>query len=118
MHVGKHWKLSEKCCDDNNEAARMFGLPWQTHRPVDKRSGQCLYRVCVVMKKSWNLGKRIQVMESFLTRECDSNERVIAVSVGKIHSIDRYMSVNNGQWLLWGPEPIRRTLVSIYGNSL
>ena len=33
---------------------------------------------------------------TFLTRECDNNERVIAVSVGKIHSIDRSMSVNNG----------------------
>ena len=31
----------------------------------------------------------------FLTRECDSNERVIAVSVRKIHSIDRSMPVNN-----------------------
>ena len=53
---------------------------------------------------------------TFLTRECDSNEQVIAVSGGWNSLVPCLLTMAIVSYC--GPEPIRRALVSIFRNSL
>ena len=84
-----------------------------TPHPQERRTMEWYPRVsCLFGCNSPNSQSR----PSFLTRECDSNERVIAVSGGWNSLVPCLLTMAIVSY--FGPEPIRHALVSIFRNSL